>query len=163
VKVSRFQVVATLQAARGKELRLSTTLARSWGLNRAIFYAAAKRGFKERKAPSRRQEEVDRKPIEKTRNAYFLGDEMAYASKKGQRFYFAIGGELQTDGDFKRQIERRFGNAFSEAWKESLDIVRQYPKEVLLLQSKFFEEVYKPRRDELASKWTEMSEPSRNL
>lgn len=72
--------MATLQAARAKELGLSTTLARSRGLDRTIFYAAAKRGFKERKAPSRRQEEVDRKPIEKTRDAYFLGDEMAYAS-----------------------------------------------------------------------------------
>lgn len=155
--------MATLQAARGKELGLSAALARSWGLNRAIFYAAAKRGFKERKVPSRRREEVDRKPIEKARDAYFLGDEMAYASKKGEGFYFTIGGELQTDSEFKRQIERRFGNAFSETWKESLDIVQEYPREVLLSQSRFFREVYRPRRDELASKWTEMSELSRNL
>jgi len=41
--------------------------------------------------------------------------------------------------------------------KESLEIVKQYPKEVLVSQKEFFEEVYRPRRDELASKWTEMS------
>lgn len=157
MKVGRFQVMATLQAARAKELGLSITAAKSWGLNRAIFYAAAKRGFKERRAPTRRPEEVGKKPVKRTRDAYFLGDEMGYVSKKGTRSYFTIGGEVQTETDFKRQIERRFGNAFSDAWNESLEIVRQYPRNVLLSQSGFFEQVYRPRRDELASKWTEMS------
>jgi hypothetical protein len=158
VKVGRFQVMATLQAARAKTLGLSMTEAKSWGLNRAIFYAAAKRGFKERRVPTRRPEEIGRKPVKKMRDAYFLGDEMAYVSKKGRRSYFTIGGEPQTESDFKRQIENRFGKAFSEAWNESLEIVQQYPKDVLLSQSGFFEDVYRPRRDELASKWTEMSE-----
>jgi hypothetical protein len=158
MKVGRFQVMATLQAARAKELGLSIAAARSWGLNRAIFYAAAKRGFKEKRLPRRSLEEVGKKPIQKTRDAYFLGDEMAYVSKKGRRSYFTIGGELQTESDFKRQIESRFRNVFLQAWKESVEIMRQYPKEVLLSQSRFFEEVYRPRRDELASKWTEISE-----
>jgi len=150
--------MATLQAARARELGLSIAAAKGWGLNRAIFYAAAKRGFKQiRRVPSRRPEEIERKPVEKTRDAYFLGDEMAYISKKGKRSLFTIGGELQTDTDFKRQIEQRFGNAFQKAWNGSLDIVRQYPRNTLLSQSSFFEEVYRPRRDELASKWTEMS------
>jgi hypothetical protein len=92
------------------------------------------------------------------RDAYFLGDEMAYVSKKGRRSYFTIGGELQTENDFKRQIESRFGNIFPQAWKESVEIVQQYSKEVLLSQSRFFEEVYRPRRDELASKWAKISE-----
>ena len=109
MKVGRFQVMATLQAARAKELGLSIIVAKSWGLNRAIFYAAAKRGFKEKRVPRRSLEEVDKKPIRKTRDAYFLGDEMAYVSKKGHRSYFTIGGELQTTNDFKRQIESRFG------------------------------------------------------
>ncbi len=46
MKVGRFQVMAILQAARARELGFSETRAKSWGLNRAIFYAAAKRGFK---------------------------------------------------------------------------------------------------------------------
>ena len=161
--MGRFQVMATLQAARAKELGLSVTAAKSWGLNRAIFYAAAKRGFKEKRAPLRRPEEIGKKPMVKTRDAYFLGDEMAYISKKGTRFYFTIGGEPQTASDFKRQIERRFGDAFSDAWNESLEIVRRYPRNVLLSQSGFFEEVYRPRRDELSSKWTQMSSLERSL
>lgn len=46
MKVGRFQVMATLQAARAYILGLPLESALSWGLNRSIFYAAAKRGFK---------------------------------------------------------------------------------------------------------------------
>jgi len=156
--VGRFQAMATLQAARARQLGLAITTAKSWGLNRAIFYAVAKRGFKEKRVPRRSREEIEKRPVHKTRDAYFLGDEMAYVSKKGNRSYFTISGELQTEKDFRLQIEKRFGNAFAEAWKEATKIVQQYPKDVLLSQSGFFQEVYRPRRDELASKWTEMSE-----
>ena len=45
-KVGRFQVMATLQAARARTLGLDLDEAKSWGLNRAVFYAAAKRGFR---------------------------------------------------------------------------------------------------------------------
>ena len=38
--------MATLQAGRAKAVGLTTDEAKSFGLNRAIFYAAAKRGFK---------------------------------------------------------------------------------------------------------------------
>jgi hypothetical protein len=63
MKVGRFQVMATLQAARAKELGLSVTAAKSWGLNRAIYYAAAKRGFKEKRAPRRSLNEVEKRPF----------------------------------------------------------------------------------------------------
>jgi hypothetical protein len=45
-KIGRFQVMAILQAARAEALGLPEDSAYSWGLNRAIFYAAAKRGFR---------------------------------------------------------------------------------------------------------------------
>jgi hypothetical protein len=156
MKVGRFQVMAVLQAARARELGFSETRAKSWGLNRAIFYAAAKRGFKHAtRRPGR--ERFGKKPDAKMREA-FLGNEIGYTARKGNRTYFIIGGELQTEANFQHQIESRFGNAFSRAWKESLTIVHQYPKDVLSSQNRFFTEVYRPRRDELASKWTEMSE-----
>ena len=44
--VGRFQVMTLLQAARAHVLGLPLESAYSWGLNRAIFIAAAKRGFK---------------------------------------------------------------------------------------------------------------------
>jgi len=156
MKVGRFQVMAILQAARAMELGFSETRAKSWGLNRAIFYAAAKRGFKH--TTQRPGREHFGKKISAKMSEAFLGNEMGYTARKGNRTYFAIGGQLQTEADFERQIESRFGNAFSHAWKESITIVRQYPKDVLSSQSRFFSEVYRPRRDELASKWTKMTE-----
>ena len=157
MKVGRFQVMAILQAARANELGLSESRAKSWGLNRAIFFAAAKRGFKHAVQPLGRSG-VGKRPVAKRGKTYFLGDEMAYTAKKGNRIYFTFGGELQMEGDFKRKIEARFGKHFRAAWKESVAIVRQFPKDVLLSQNRFFSEVYRPRRDELASKWTELSE-----
>lgn len=159
--VGRFQVMATLQAARARVLGLSEPEAKSWGLNRAIFYAAAKRGFKEKTPPQKREwSEIVRKPIHETREAYYLGDEMAYKTKKEGKTYFTIGGEVQTESDFRRQIESRFGKTFAEAWKEALAIIKQFPREVLLSQSRFYEQVYKPRRDDLAAKWSEIASSS---
>jgi len=152
--------MAILQAARATELGLSNTQAKSWGLNRAIFYAAAKKGFK--KTPPRSRQEISDKPVEKKKDHYFLGNEMAYATKKGKRTYFTIGGKMQTESDFEQQIVRRFGTNFNDAWDESLKIIQEYPKEVLLSQNRFFQEIYRPRRDELASKWSEMSELEQN-
>jgi len=149
--------MATLQAARASELGFADSRAKSWGLNRAIFYAAAKRGFKHHAKPPGRGGVVQ-KAVALAGTEYLLGDEMAYAARKGRRVYFTIGGQLQTDADFKRKIESRFGKHFPAAWKEAIAIIRQYPKEVLLSQSQFFNRVYRPRRDELAAKWTEASE-----
>jgi hypothetical protein len=148
--------MAILQTARATELGLPITQAKSWGVTRAIFYAAAKKGFK--KTASRSREQIANKPVEKKKDHYFLGNEMAYTTKMGRRTYFMIGGKLQTESDFERQIARRFGTNFKNAWKESLKIIQEYPKEILLSQNRFFQDIYRPRRDELASKWSEMSE-----
>ena len=155
--VGRFQVMATLQAARARELGLPESRAKSWGLNRAIFYAAAKRGFKHEAQPLGRGR-MEGKGTAKAESTYFLGNEMAYVTKKSNRVYFTIGGKPQTEEDFKRQVEDRFRDNFGEAWKESLAIIHSYPKETLLSQSRFFNDVYRPRRDELASKWSESSQ-----
>ena len=68
---------------------------------------------------------------------------------------FTIGGEIQKPEDFARQIERRFVGTFREAWDEALRIVQNYPKQVLESQGAFYSLVYRPRRDELAKKWSE--------
>jgi hypothetical protein len=151
--------MAILQTARAKQLGLRLTEAKSWGLNRAIFYAAAKRGFKWKIiSQDRSSEEISKKPVERRRAAYFLGNEMAYGSRKTGKFHFTIGEALQTETDYQRQVIMRFGVIYSKAWKEALEIVRQYPRDILLSQNRFFREVYKPRRDELAVKWTKMTE-----
>lgn len=138
-------------------LGMSESTAKSWGLNRAIFYAAAKRGFKKKPMMVRTKERMFRKPIEETKTVYHLGDEMAFKAVRKGRTYFTIGGQVQTGADFEKQIEGRFAGTFEKAWKEALALLKKYDREVLLSQRSFYEMVYKPRRDILADKWSALS------
>jgi len=58
--------------------------------------------------------------------------------------------------NFGKQIEKRFGNSFHKAWEEVVKLVKGFDKGVLLSQKYFYETVYKPRRDKLAKKWSEI-------
>ncbi len=156
--VGRFQVMAVLQAARAHVLGLDLATAKSWGLNRAIFYAAAKRGFKGVKHKKRARSEILEKPLADTPEVFHLGSEIAFkAPTKEGRMLFTIGGKVQTEEAFRQQIERRFEKTFQQAWAEALSYIKTFDKVILLSQTKFFNNVYKPRRDELAGKWTALS------
>ncbi len=161
--VGRFQVMATLQAARAHILGMPVASAKSFGLQRAIFYAVAKRGFKGKgtvKAPKQfiiKEKELSDKEIKDIQKSFTMttiGDEAAYSVEISGKKLFVIGNEIKTQKDFKRQIERRFGD-FKKAWKEAIKICKGYDKGVLLSQRYFYETIYKPRRDKLADKWTE--------
>lgn len=155
--VGRFQVMAVLQAARAFILGMSEDMAKSWGLNRAIFYAAAKRGFKRRSTLTSEFREARLRPEEETIDVYRLGDEMAFKEEKNGRIYFTIGGKIQSEKDFQRQIESRFSGAFEDAWKEALDMLRNFDRSTLLSQKEFYEKVYRPTRDDLASRWSQLA------
>ena len=156
--VGRFQVMAVLQAARAKILGLEESSAKSWGLNRAIFYAAAKRGFKAKPSRKRTFDESETKPILDTRDEFYLGDEMAFkATREGEQPLFTIGDKIQTIEEFEKNIQSRFGVIFKEAWSEAIEYVSQFSKDILLSQNGFFKTVYKPNRDEFARKWSEMA------
>jgi len=148
--VGRFQVMATLQAARAQALGLRLASAKSWGLNRAVYYAAAKRGFKGEAGPKPRAPKGTRRVYE-----HFLGDDKGYAVTRGGTMLFTIGGEAQSPEAFRKQIEARFAGTFGEAWKEAQAIVAAEPREVLESQDGFYMRVYRPRRDILAAKWEE--------
>jgi len=141
--------MATLQAARAKQLGLPLVSAKSWGLNRAIYYAAAKRGFKGGAGPA--------KPKKYTASfgEFSLGSDKAYKVSAGGKTLFTIGGEIQRPEDFRRQIVRRFEGTFLEAWTEARRIMQAYPAAVLESAQQFYLQVYRPRRDVLAAKWTE--------
>lgn len=162
--VGRFQVMATLQAARAHVLGMSIASAKSFGLQRAIFYAAAKRGFKDKgrvqppKQFSMLEKKLSTKEIKQIQKSFTIttiGDEAAYCVELDGKKLFVIGCEIKTPKDFQRQIERRFGDNFKKAWKEAIKICKNYDKGVLLSQRYFYATIYKPRRDELAKKWTE--------
>jgi hypothetical protein len=164
MSVGRFQVMATLQAARAYVLGMPISSAKSFGLNRAIFYAAAKRGFKgkggvkppaEFKSREKKYSDSDIRKMQKSFTMTSIGDEAAYSVKIAGRQFFVMGSEVQSQDDFKRQIAKRFGKNFSKAWKEAVKICKEHDKGVLKSQRYFYETIYKPRRDELAKKWTE--------
>ncbi len=144
-KIGRFQVMAILQAARYYLLKEDLNKAKSFGLNRAIFYAWAKRsGGKPKRryaagaaAPSM---PTPSKSIEK------IGNETAYVTENG---LFTIGDEVQRPEDYDREIAQRIEPfiSYEEAWNASLNYLRTFPREVLLDQRQFYEKIYLPVRD----------------
>lgn len=148
--------MALLQAARAYVLGLPLESACSWGLNRAIFIAAAKRGFKGGGGGGGEGRRGGK--TSKEEGIYYLGDDMAFKDEKGGVLRFTIGGKVQTKEEFENRIKSRFGDTYSAAWKEALAYVKKFDKETLLSADGFFREVYRPRRDELAEKWTEASQ-----
>ncbi len=160
--VSRFQVMALLQAARAKVLGYPLDEAQSFGLNRAIFYAAAKRGFKgatSAKYPGEQHtfKGTSGKHIAQTVREDALGNEIAYYVEMEGKKRYVMGDEIQEPEDFTREVEQRFGKAFPKAWEQALQIVEQTDRAALESQRKFYEEVYQPRRDELAKAWSALS------
>jgi len=150
--------MSLLQAARAYTLGLPLESAYSWGLNRAIFIAAAKRGFKGGSASG--EGGTGTRGTSKRMGTYSLGDDTAYKSEKNGVLLFTIGGKVQTKEDFDKQVKARFGKKYPAAWKEALAYVRGFDREVLLSSDGFFKEVYKPVRDDWAEKWTAASDPA---
>ena len=148
--------MSLLQAARANSLGLPLESAYSWGLNRATFIAAAKRGFKAGGGGREGRE----KPAgaSKKSNVYYLGDDMAYKTEKNGVVLFTFGGKVQTKDEFDRRVASRFGERFPEAWKEAIAYVNKFDNETLLSADDFFREVYRPVRDSWADKWTTASE-----
>jgi len=146
-KINRFQVMALLQAARYYILTGDLEKAKSFGLNRAIFYAWAKRygKFVPVERPARLKGEV-MKVQHEGRMIVYVGNEGALTSSKG---WFMIGGKEQLPEDYDRQVAQAINDVISyeRAWEVAVKYVRSFSKSVLLDQQRFYEKVYKPVRD----------------
>jgi hypothetical protein len=152
--VGRFQIMSLLQAARAYALGLPLESAYSWGLNRATFIAAAKRGFKAGTGGSSSGSGQGGK-MEQT---YSLGDDFAFKTEKDGVILFTFGGKVQTKEEFDKRVKARFGKTFPAAWKEALAYVRSFDRAVLLSREDFFGRVYRPVRDEWADRWSAASD-----
>jgi hypothetical protein len=147
-KIGRFQVMALLQAARYFILMGEEEKAKSFGLNRAIFYAWAKRKGVAKPPPRRAVpagQEVGKERRE-GKTLVYLGNEGAYTSDEG---WYIIGEESQLPQDYNRQIASKIDPIlpYKRAWNSALKYVKGFPRDNLLDQRKFFNEVYKPVRD----------------
>jgi len=149
----RFPVMALLQAARYYLLNKDMDKAKSFGLNRAIFYAWAKYY-----GPSRRPL-VARRPVygrkltgrETIKWTEALGEKVQISD----RGYYVMGGIEQRPEDFERQVACRFEEAgikFEEAWRAALNYVSRFPKTILKNPQEFYKHVYEPVRDRFIEK-----------
>jgi len=145
-KIGRFQVMGLLQAARYYLIKGDLERAKSFGLNRAIFYAWAKRYARDRLIQSGRgrgpagMQTVDLR-VER------IGNETAYLSPRG---WFMIGGSEQSSRDYDRQIAKRIEAAavsYEDAWATAIRYLKSFPKDALIDQQRFYKEVYRPVRD----------------
>jgi hypothetical protein len=159
--ITRFQVMAILQAARARYFGLDSDEAKSWGLNRALFYAAAKSRWAEAKALGAKRPVIPEFELARQHHdlEYQLGGEKAYVCRgprNGLRFRF--GEKTQLPRDFDWQVKNRFAN-WPEAWDQAVKIIKSADPEDLQSQSRFFNRIYKPRRDELAQRWSAQQIP----
>jgi hypothetical protein len=137
--------MALLQAARHYLLKGDLERAKSFGLNRAIFYAWAKHS----KSMQVRQRSSSLTPyMLKSEVLKFekIGDEEAPITESG---WFILGNVVQTPIEFDRQIAQKIEAivSFEIAWNTTLDYLRRFPRAVLESRSEFFKKVYEPVRD----------------
>ncbi len=170
-RVGRFPVMALLQAARFYVLYGDEERAKSFGLNRAIFYAWAKyygphtghymlkhrevvpKHIREVIAELRARGERLEKPreiVDRDGKRWVILFEGHEAVPVGPHGWFEMGGKEQTPRDFDRQVAASFeavGIPFRLAWEAAVDYVKRFPREILLSPSRFYRYVYEPVRD----------------
>lgn len=151
--IERFQVMGLLQAARYYLLKGDLEKAKSFGYNRAVFYAWAKHyGGKTRyyrqsvRTTSRGVvEEIGRGLEKKWRQKTVLGEPVTVSP----RGWYGMGGEEHLPRHYDENIAKKIEVVlpYEIAWKAALEYLKKFPREVLENQQNFFKLVYQPVRD----------------
>lgn len=144
-KIGRFQVMALLQAARYYVLYGDLEKAKSFGLNRAIFYAWAKHYGPASRGGARGSTKA--RGVGRERNFVTVaGEEVQVDDETG---LFMIGGKPQRPQDYDREVAWKIDLVvpYQKAWEAAVQYVSSFPREVLESQSRFYKRVYEPVRD----------------
>ncbi|MFB6489996.1 MAG: hypothetical protein TU35_001910 [Thermoproteus sp. AZ2] len=146
-EIPRFQVMALLQAARYYVLYGDLDKAKSFGLNRAIFYAWAKHYGGGRAGA--RGSAVATATGEAGGGKKFVevaGERVQIDEETG---LFAMGGKPQRPADYDREVVWKIDSIYpyQRVWEAAVDYVSSFPREVLESQSRFYRRVYEPVRD----------------
>jgi len=164
--IPRFQVMALLQAARYYLLTGDIVKAKSFGLNRAIFYAYLKHYGRFYTTSKRRHLEIDeegdivsllnqlnesiaKESIKKALDEKYKDLPVRDGVEVSERGLFMIGGKEQTEEDFDKNVIRKIENIipFELVWEAAIKYVSRYPKTILIDPQKFYKHVYEPVRD----------------
>jgi hypothetical protein len=150
VGLGRFQVMALLQAARYYIVHGDLEKAKSFGLNRAIFYAWAKH-YGPRGARYAASIEALRRAARarRTRCPEGMEEVLGECVSRSKRGWFEIGGQEQLPRDFDREVKRRIEAVarFEDVWRAAVEYVSSFPRWVLESQHHFYKLVYEPVRD----------------
>ena len=153
-RIGRFEVMALLQAARYYLLTGDLDKAKSFGLNRAIFYAWAKyygpHGRHTRFAAYRPREGGGSRASEK-RFVKVFGTEEVPVSDRG---WFEMGGKEQLPSDFDRVVKSKIEAVapWEVVWSKTLEYLKRFPTSILKDPQKFYKYVYEPVRDRFVEK-----------
>jgi len=147
MKINRFPKMAALQKFRALRLGFDENIAEAIGIAEATKYAIFKnlshkaRVAKEKEAvfkEYRGQKNLDEKRFEIFKLQALDG--LPY-----------VGGKVYTSDDYKRAVFLRFGEQTGKKIEEwAKNIIKTCDKEILKKESKFFNECWKPHRDELS-------------
>ncbi|AWR98160.1 hypothetical protein DFR86_00295 [Acidianus sulfidivorans JP7] len=152
-KIGRFQVMGILQAARYYVLYKDLDKAKSFGLNRAIFYAWAKyygREYSPNKIPQYIRNE--RGGGQEDKILTNVGNEGVYQDVKTG--YYTIGDKIQTPKDYDNEIKSKIEIIipYDKAWEAAVKYVSSFSRSILENQREFYEKVYLPVRDQFIEK-----------
>lgn len=146
-EIPRFQVMALLQAARYYVLYGDLDKAKSFGLNRAIFYAWAKH-YGSGRAGARSPAAVDAagEPGGGRKFVVVAGEKVQVDEDTG---LFVMGGKPQRPADYDREVVWKIDAIYpyQRVWEAAVEYVSSFPREVLENQSRFYKRVYEPVRD----------------
>ncbi len=150
-EIDRFQVMGLLQAARYYLLTNDMEKAKSFGYNRAVFYAWAKHyGGRVKYYSGTRRIHSTKQTTSVMENRSWkqtsiLG-EPVIVSPRG---WYGMGGEEHLPKHYDENIVRKIEIVipYEIAWKAALNYLKRFPREVLVDQQKFFKHVYQPVRD----------------
>ena len=143
--IGRFQVMGLLQAARYYLLTGDLEKAKSFGLNRAIFYAWAKYYGRNYRVKYGGTSEEKRWRLVKV-----FGEEVPISP----RGWFMMGDVEQLPEDYDKNITMKINSIipYEKAWKAALEYLKQFPESILKDPQKFYKYVYEPVRDSFIEK-----------
>jgi len=147
MKINRFPKMAALQKFRALKLGFDKDLAEAIGIAEATKYAIFK-NLSYKKRVEKEKEEV----LSKYKGEKHLDDKTFEIFKlQALDLLPYVGGKVYTSEDYKRAVFLRFGEEIGkkiEKWAEN--IINSCNEEVLKKENKFFNECWKPHRDELS-------------
>lgn len=151
--LGRFQVMALLQAARYYHVMKDVDKAKSFGLNRAIFYAWAKHyGGAKTYSLIRIENELRRqilrgsKPSKCPEDYVEVLGECVKISPNG---FYMFGDMEQKPFDYDQQVTARIKKLLdpTKVWESALNYVSLFPESILKNPVYFYKYVYEPVRD----------------